>query len=240
MIFEKYIFLIGRPRSGTSWIADWIGLHDQITTGPESRIFFHIPQKELAINSLSKWASKEKLMNEVKKFVDNFYATRKKCNEIYLFDRTGGNFQRRELISTFYPQAYFILLCRDGKSHIHSMLKTQWQYWDKFSTTKKLEIILQKWIDVAEVITNPLTELDKNALKIRYEDLVLNPIETSRKITNFISIDHHCDIKPWAHPLCTIHKKYEPDLWKNLSCETLNKMKIMNNYLIELGYEPIE
>jgi len=104
-----------------------------------------------------------------------------------------------------WPAARFVHIVRDGRDLAASHLRTvpSWGY-------KTIRQAAEGWL---QVVSRPhLVAPHGRYLEIRYEDMVVNPRETTERITDFLGIDWHDAMlrhasyehslfaRPWGHP----------------------------------------
>lgn len=83
----------------------------------------------------------------------------------------------------FFPDAYLILLVRDGRAVVESGVRSfDWTYEDAIS----------RWRNRAQIILNFIEKHEsphKQYIVVRYEDLIANKKESLREIFEFLSLD---------------------------------------------------
>lgn len=227
---SRVVYIVGTGRCGTKWVAGWLSENKDIFTGTETHIMPRMAEIYTWWGPLA-WLDKRKdiLDNIVRKFLIEFYDQRSSNGRTICLDHTPLNVMFIDLITRLFPDSKFIMLYRDGKQVVHSTKERNWG--KDFS----IETICNKWIKNAEYIMRGTPD---NVLPVRYEDLLNSP-EVSRQITSFFGLEHHGDIQPWDSPTNTDNHKYEPRQWTKRSVEDLRVMKMMNPYLVKMGYDPI-
>lgn len=123
--------------------------------------------------------------------VYQLYGINQKKNNFIFGDKNNYYINHMELIETIYPSAKFIHLIRDGRdvacSYIDlAKIKTDSIY--KPILPLKIEAITKQWSENVINIDTFISE--RNGIKIRYEDLILETEKTLLKITNFLNVDY--------------------------------------------------
>lgn len=115
------IFLIGAARSGTKILRDTIATHPEL-----SKIDYDINfiwkrfNEEIKHDELGREDVKPKFIKFIKKYLD------KKANgKPFLIEKTVGNTLRIPFLLEIFPNAKFIILYRDGRDVIESVVR-QW------------------------------------------------------------------------------------------------------------------
>lgn len=120
MKVEKPIFILGAPRSGTTWLGKVLAQHPDIAYWGE-------------INNIWTWGNANRpddvlteanLNPKIQKYIANKFANHlKKYNKIRICGKTPRNFLRIPFIHAVFPDAKIILILRDGRSVINSTKK---------------------------------------------------------------------------------------------------------------------
>ena len=163
-------------------------------------------------------------------------------------DKTPGYIKIAPALASLYPDARFIHLFRDGRDVARSFQAVGWYGRWLYENT-------QEWnqaIDWNERLMR--TPLAGRTFQLRYEDLVLAPEETLRKVCTFLGEDYEPQMLEWKDSLermipareTKIHKKLnrKPEAgdayrWKRemKSGQLLVAEAFMGNRLSRLGYE---
>jgi len=139
MLKNKFLlFIIGSPRSGTTWLQIILGSHESICTTVELRIFNkYINPLIKAWNEedenikLGRWHqglpfiwSENQFYLFLKSFIDKIYTNilEKKPKAKYILDKHPNYSMHVDEINKLLPNARFIHLIRDGRDVVSSML----------------------------------------------------------------------------------------------------------------------
>ena len=119
-------FIIGSPRSGTTWLQNMLGSHDEIAALPEAFIFSHyVRSLELEFERVGMANSREAFERGVSLFVEEMYRVflERKPTARMVTDKTPEHALFAERIENYVPRAKFIHLLRDGRDSVASMLR---------------------------------------------------------------------------------------------------------------------
>jgi len=120
------VFVIGSPRSGTTWLQNMLGSHDEIAALPEAFIFSHyVRALEGEFKRVGMANSREPFERGVALFVEEMYRaflTAKPTARV-VTDKTPEHAVFAELIENYVPRAKFVHLLRDGRDSVASMLR---------------------------------------------------------------------------------------------------------------------
>jgi hypothetical protein len=126
-------------------------------------------------------------------------------------DKTPGYIKIAPALAALYPDARFIHLFRDGRDVAKSFQTVGWYGpW--------LHVNAQEWnaaIDCNERLSR--TGLGTRFLQLRYEDLVLAPEETLRKVCNFLGEEFEPQMLEWKGRLDRMIPEREAKIHKKLS-----------------------
>ena len=96
-----------------------------------------------------------------------------------IIEKTTVNAVRMTWLQKAFPQSYFIGLVRNGYAVTEGIRR---------KGKKSVERGAKHWSIVNKIMLEESKKLD-NYLELRYEDIVLNPDETSKRISQFLNID---------------------------------------------------
>ncbi|MDZ7611978.1 MAG: sulfotransferase [Candidatus Moranbacteria bacterium] len=202
----KPIFIMGAPRSGTTFLASSISSRDDIITLPEMHYMHELLREELIFGKLNKDYIKEYLMNHVMFYdlqihnninkiisrdvkytifnIINEYNTKNKNKKFkYWVEHTPHNYKHFNLLVHTFPDAKFIHIVRDGRAVYNSTIKTNWGYKDILKGARD-------WKERVEdcLLLNKL--YPQKVMTIKYEELVSDPKNELNNICNFLNIEY--------------------------------------------------
>ena len=205
MIIEKqFLFIIGAPRSGTTWLQAMVGAHPSICTTDELKIFdfFTGPWAKSWENLLKLqkdgrgarrhgltgvW-SEDEFRQFLREFLERVYSRilERKPEAIVILDKTPGYSDYVEHINWLVPQAKFIHLIRDGRDVVVS-LQAASQGWGKMWAPKKVETAAHLWKSTL-LGARKGQQYGNRYLEIRYEDLLTNGAPILSSIFDFVGV----------------------------------------------------
>lgn len=210
MSIDKKIFVVGVPRSGTTWIGQWLRRHPEIYGGPETHMFaiLHNLMNPEWSQGLKTWLKRDDLMDEIRKFtLACFEKSIFRGNKKHVVEHSALHYNHIDFIRQIFPDSLFIHPYRDGRNVIESHMRT-------FGNDNYI-VYIQKWINT---MNDMLRKPRPYVLNIKYEDIV-NDTSVSRKITDFLCLEHHYDIDSWEFPVNTPNFEYDLNRWENLHPE---------------------
>ncbi|XP_064889718.1 protein-tyrosine sulfotransferase 2 isoform X1 [Columba livia] len=257
------IFIGGVPRSGTTLMRAMLDAHPEVRCGEETRI---IP-RVLAMRQAWSKSGREKMRLDEAGVTDQVLDSAMQAFILeviakhgeparYLCNKDPFTLKSSVYLSRLFPNAKFLLMVRDGRASVHSMI------------TRKVTIAgfdlnsyrdcLSKWNKAIEVMYAQCLELGRaRCLPVYYEQLVLHPERSLRAVTTFLGITwsdallHHEELigKPGGVSLSKIERSTDQVI-KPVNMEALSKwighipgdvlqdMAHIAPMLARLGYDP--
>ncbi|XP_059398188.1 protein-tyrosine sulfotransferase 1-like [Carassius carassius] len=188
------IFIGGVPRSGTTLMRAMLDAHPLVRCGEETRViprllamqasWSHSAHERVRLDEAG--VTQEVLDSAVRAFlleiiVGHGEPAPRLCNK--------DPFALKSLnyLSKLFPKAKFILMLRDGRATVHSMISR------KVTITgfdlKSYRDCLVKWNRAVEVMYDQcLAAADGNCLPVHYEQLVLHPERVMHKLLQFLDL----------------------------------------------------
>lgn len=232
-IFNKLVFIVGCPRSGTTKLAELLAHHPEILCISETHFFnsnwgldflntqnifqnielknFHEALNDfyenyrikdfLNLNNLNSFRISEifreyliteaKLGEGIKAKRTMFLAMMQACKEKYpekliFCEKTPQHLLNIKEINQIFPQAKFILITRDGRDVVNSLLKMPWRPAGLINNAR----FWRKYVDLGKKAEEYLLNkgFHENFLKIKFEDLVNTPEASLEKLCKFIEV----------------------------------------------------
>lgn len=217
MLTNDFIFVIGAPRSGTTWLQLLLSSQKGVYTHLENTVFtnYLAPLEE-------KWAYERnskfnkglpKILNEQfwnhwkKELLEATYheflkEKRTDSDRVIILDKNPGNIFNIDLIWKEIPQAKIIHILRDGRDVIASSMNAKKNVGFGHENVNESA---KQWVNRVKLAGSKTG--CENFLEIRYEELHSDPLTTLTKIYQFLN---------WEINLTEIQKSIEEnDFEKN-------------------------
>ena len=204
---EPIIFIGGFPRSGTTLMRVMLDAHHDIRCGEETRILPNILETsktewtfngEISDRLLSAGITKDILDYAVSAFIYEIISRHGKPAK-HLCNKDPFVLKNTIYLSKLFPKSKFILMIRDARGTINSILKRNIRI-----TNFKNDNLFSSFIQWNDAVSNMHYEClsvgIKRCLPVYYEKLVLKPGDEMKKILKFLDI-------PWD-PAVLSHEKY--------------------------------
>lgn len=198
-VLMKKLFLVGCPRSGTTWLQIILGKHPKIVTTRETHLF------DIYLHRLyDRWEAEEKaqdkdglrvllsrsefdgLCGQFAQAVINKIASLKPGAEVVL-EKTPGNIKKHKLIKQFFPDAKFLHLVRDPRAVAASLLAAKQEPWGNWAPNDAYAAA-RMWRDHVMPARRELVLYGNDLKEVRYEDLSSNPSAVVHDIWKWLGI----------------------------------------------------
>lgn len=192
------IFLVGSPRSGTTWLQAMLATHPAIYTGIETHFFstfshFLDDGKRIRgrTSGLAAYLSPDQVNELVRGMFWVIVSNLPEPEPIpqFFLEKTPDHCFYVKHILSIFPKAKFIHLIRDARMVVHSMLemsKRPHGYW----APNTIEKAVKQWKNsvLASREIKKLTGADQY-YEVKYEDLREDPHHNLQSILNWLKID---------------------------------------------------
>nr|XP_015222957.1 PREDICTED: protein-tyrosine sulfotransferase 1 isoform X1 [Lepisosteus oculatus]XP_015222958.1 PREDICTED: protein-tyrosine sulfotransferase 1 isoform X1 [Lepisosteus oculatus] len=256
------IFIGGVPRSGTTLMRAMLDAHPDVRCGEETRVIPRI----LAMKQMWSRSGREKMRLDEAGVTDEVLdsAMQAFLLEIivkhgepaaYLCNKDPFALKSLTYLAKIFPHAKFILMIRDGRASVHSMIsrKVTIAGFDLGSYRD----CLTKWNRAIETMYAQCQEAADKCLPVHYEQLVLHPEKWMRKLLKFLDIPwneavlHHEDLigKAGGVSLSKVERSTDQVIkpvnvdalskWVGkIPADVLRDMPAIAPMLARLGYDP--
>jgi hypothetical protein len=202
---ENIVFIVGSPRSGTTWLQRLLATHPQIKTGQESRIFEYVGAhgrlwRQDAASAKTGSRSGTGLachLNEAaflaaeKKFIETALGQMLKelqPGEIFL-EKTPAHAKCLPDIQQFLPAAKIIHLLRDPRDVVASLLAAS-RGWGRAWAPTKARNAARIWREhVSRAQADGVALAAGQFLEVSYETLFENPSAALQTIAVFLNLN---------------------------------------------------
>lgn len=184
------IFIVGAQRSGTTYLQNLMGGHPEIATPQETRLWsaylgpWHrhwlaqVPETaDLQANAhrfagLPSVLTEQQFRDLVRTVAEQVYGVvlELKPGASMVLDKVPENARQGREILSYYPDASFVHVIRDGRDVACSMLRAA-SGWGHRWAPKTAALAAQRWRDHVEAASE-LRSLTDRYTEVRYEDLI--------------------------------------------------------------------
>jgi len=204
---EPIVFIGGFPRSGTTLMRVMLDAHPDVRCGEETRILPNILETavtewifndDVSESLLSSGITKDILDFAISAFIYEIISRHGKPAK-YLCNKDPFLLKHTIYLSKLFPKSKFILMIRDARGSINSILKRN----IRISNFKKDNLIQSFvfWNNAVETMYSECVSIGiDRCLPVYYEKLVLKPGDEMKRILNFLDI-------PWDKAVLS-HEKY--------------------------------
>jgi len=202
MLSYKKLFIIGCPRSGTTWVQLLLARHPLIATAPETQIFAYYldhfrrqwrhehegpGRKHQGRAGLSRLLSEEdflELCGRTATQVLDKIATRSP-NATVVAEKSPRHALEAEFIQRVFPDAYFLHVVRDPRDTAASLLAAarSWAPWAPRNTVGAARL----WLTCVEGARRVAG--GERYKEVRYETLRANAVDEVRAIANWLGVE---------------------------------------------------
>ncbi|XP_028857631.1 protein-tyrosine sulfotransferase 1 isoform X1 [Denticeps clupeoides] len=256
------IFIGGVPRSGTTLMRAMLDAHPEVRCGEETRVIPRI----LAMKQMWSRSGREKMRLDEAGVTDEVLdsAMQAFLLEIivkhgepaaYLCNKDPFALKSLSYLAKIFPQAKFVLMIRDGRASVHSMISRKVTI-AGFDLNSYRDC-LTKWNRAIETMYTQCLEVADKCLPVHYEQLVLHPEKWMRTLLKFLNIPwneavlHHEELigKAGGVSLSKVERSTDQVI-KPVNVEALSKwvgkipadvlrdMSVIAPMLSRLGYDP--
>jgi hypothetical protein len=199
---KQFIFIIGAPRSGTTWLHFALASHPEVLSTDAELTVFNMYVKPIVSNferegkyiEQGKWRAglphlwkREKLDNQVKSFITNIYSTLPSVPlHKVILDKSPEYSFCVDLIHYYLPEAKFIHIIRDGRDVASSWHKS-W-YKSGFGNSLFSGACID-WIEYKNAARKAREFGSDKYLEIHYEKLLDDFRSELKHVLNFCNIN---------------------------------------------------
>lgn len=178
-LWGKLLFVVGAPRSGTSWLQQIIATHPDLSTGCESHFFcegldglWELDRVRKTQMGLRTWVTRPDFIASVRGMADGIFGASLAADpgSTHVLEKTPHHeTAAAERMAEVYPDATYVHIIRDGYSSAASMR----DLWPDSEHGKSYANAAAMWRDGVQSARSALKGL--NYLEFRYEDVVADP-----------------------------------------------------------------
>lgn len=197
---KQFIFIIGAPKSGTTWLQIMISAHPQVCTTVELTLFskYTAPwikawKAEAANIQQGRWNqglpflwSEDEFYGYLKEFLSKVYEKVLSINPqaTHVLDKHPGYSMHVEDINMLLPGARFIHMIRDGRDVAVSMVAAQQRIGYGTGTIQDSAAEWKRNVRAAQ----ETTQYHDRYMEVRYEDLLISGANTLKSVFDFCGL----------------------------------------------------
>lgn len=185
-------FIVGAPRSGTTWLQQLLVVHPLITTGGESHLFcegldglfrnFANPDET---SHLSTWVTEGELLTAVRQFCDALFSAqrvRTRPDATLIVEKTPNHRLQSRVQAQVYPDARYVHIVRDPRDSGASQ-RNLWGVRQEFASATG---VAEKLVACVSDIRAHFGSLAY--LELRYEDIVADTVGALEAIFDHLGV----------------------------------------------------
>ena len=182
------LFVVGHPRSGTTWLTQLLGAHPRFASGSETHLFNYYLERLLVDHErwLHDWVDDDELHALVGDFVAGvFQAAIDRKGKARVVEKTPTHRLWVKEIRRLFPDARFIHCVRDGRDVALSMQERRRRPGADWIPAT-LPACARRWRDEVERLRGLQRQLGEDVItQVRFEELVRRPHEELAKLFSF-------------------------------------------------------
>jgi Sulfotransferase family len=196
---KRLVFLVGAPRSGTTWVQLMLASADEVATANESHLFseylaslfnswdaFRGNAREIGIHHLM---TEDEYLSLVRDFASGVMARilAKKPNASIILEKTPQHVKVWRWILQTFPDSCFLHLVRDPRSVVASLQAAQ-ATWGRHWLSPRLIDYCSQWRYCIEQ-GREIGKHTKNYTEVRYEDFINDGAQTLRSVFAWLGVE---------------------------------------------------
>lgn len=246
------IFIVGSPRSGTTLLAQMLGMHSKLQNEGELEILSQIYQEAnyrlrepndigKILESIWHPANVELAKILHRKFLEIWQSFPSSQNGLWGIDKLPSNGLRMGLIARITPGAPVIHIIRDGREVAFSAFTQDFRndVWHSHS----LENAIFEWQWMIQISRESARVLKLPYYEIRYEDLVQHPKNTLKRVLTFLQLNWEENCLHFDQSQTLSHTASYNQVRQKLYTSSLHKAKAYQKQyemMTELAKEALE
>ena len=198
-LHERVVFVVGAPRSGTTWLQQLLLVHPLIATGGESHLFceglpaiFENFANRDVTSHLSTWVCEGELLAACRSLADGVFTAMRDGSRPaarMVLEKTPNHRQQSSLQARLYPDARYVHIVRDGRDSAAS----QHALWKGLSGEFAVPArVAEGWAQSVNDVRGNFGDL--HYMELRYEDVLADVEGALATIFDHLGLPHDASL----------------------------------------------
>jgi hypothetical protein len=187
----RVVFVLGAPRSGTTWLTGLLLAHPDAVGLSEGETWIFQALRDLWTNAdLAGWLEPERLARAVRRFVDEVFAGYRDATNpgaSTFVEKSPTHVFRLQEMAAVYPDASYVHIVRDGRDAARSMAEMDHGQSDVATAARY-------WADSIRAVRRD-QHLLARFREVRYEDVVADPVATVCDVMAWVGLSVNDDVR---------------------------------------------
>jgi hypothetical protein len=182
ILSKRLVFLVGVPRSGTTWLQLMLASSSLVATVNETHLFsgylsslfteWTFRQRDTRPIGLHEFIDEEEFLGMVRSFACSVIMKilAKKTSARVILEKTPRHLKSWADILKVFPDAYFLHLVRDPRSVVSSLISASQSWGRGWGSVDEVEWC-ERWIEDI-TLAQQLRQATDHYMQVRYEDLM--------------------------------------------------------------------
>lgn len=199
------VFVVGMPRSGTTWVAQILSSPPAIGRIDESYLFSHGgglgalmarvgPERRGTDGpaGLGRLMSRSELLEDLRPLAQRWLARELPPGGRFVVEKSPWHLRNTRLIAELLPSARFVHVLRDGRDAATSLLaaRRSWAPTDNPRAARSVSDIASLWAEAVRLAREAEQVLGERFLEVRFEALKEDPEVAIAQLYASVGIDH--------------------------------------------------
>ncbi len=178
------IFIVGHPRSGTTWLSELLGSHSRLASGTETHLFNYYLERLFRGRDkwLGDWVDDTTLDQLIAQFVEGvFQAKLATTCKTRIVEKTPPHRHWLDQITSLFPGAKIVHCIRDGRDVALSMLAMRRRTGAQW-IPETLEACAERWKESMELLAKCKNEMADSFVEVHYEHVLCSPEDQLQRL----------------------------------------------------------